>query len=148
MSLDVTLRGKNPFPATTGPLIFIRENGTNKRITREEWDERFPDREPVTSEATDDCLFTANITHNLNKMAMDAGIYKALWRPEEIGAKKARDLVDQLTQGLDLLRKDPERFKRFNPENGWGKYETLVEFVERYLTACTAFPSADVSVWR
>lgn len=148
MSLDVTLRGENPFPENTGPQIFIRENGSNVRISREDWDKRFPDREPVMIEPSGDCLFTANITHNLNKMAMEAGIYEVLWRPEEIGVTKAHGLVEPLTRGLALLRNDPERFKSFNPENGWGKYETLVAFVERYLIACTAFPSADVSVWR
>jgi len=26
-------------------------------------------------------LFSSNITHNLRKMALEAGIYEALWRP-------------------------------------------------------------------
>jgi hypothetical protein len=30
------------------------------------------------------CLYQANITHNLGKMAQEAGIYTALWRPEEM----------------------------------------------------------------
>lgn len=30
-------------------------------------------------------VFWANITHNLGRMADEAGIYKHLWRPEEIG---------------------------------------------------------------
>ena len=29
-------------------------------------------------------VFSANITHNLGKMADEAGIYKALWRPDEV----------------------------------------------------------------
>ena len=33
--------------------------------------------------------YSANITHNLGKMAEEAGIYKHLWRPEEIGITKA-----------------------------------------------------------
>lgn len=32
-------------------------------------------------------VFSANITHNLGEMADKAGIYKACWRPEEIGAE-------------------------------------------------------------
>lgn len=28
-------------------------------------------------------LFEANITHNLNKMAKEVGIYEYLWRPDE-----------------------------------------------------------------
>ena len=33
-------------------------------------------------------VFTANITHNLTKMADSVGVYKALWRPEEINCLK------------------------------------------------------------
>lgn len=81
-------------------------------------------------------VFTANITHNLNKMAEEAGIYKALWRPDEIGISTAKELIPILEKGLADLKADPERFKKFNPPNGWGDYDGLVRFVEQYLTAC------------
>ena len=93
-------------------------------------------------------VFDWNITHNLTKMASEAGIYKALWRPEEIGITKAEQLVKPLTDGLALLRSDPERFEEFNPENGWGDYTGLVMFVDAYLAACIANPDADVSADR
>jgi len=35
-------------------------------------------------------VYDANITHNLGAMAEAAGIYKHLWRPEEIGITKAQ----------------------------------------------------------
>ena len=44
-------------------------------------------------------IYWANITHNLNKMAGEAGIYEALWRPEEIGVKVAADLIPILEKG-------------------------------------------------
>ena len=93
-------------------------------------------------------VYSANITHNLNTMAEEAGIYKALWRPEEIGIKTAAELVPLLSAGLDLLRSDPERFKRHNATNGWGLYEHFVPFVEKYLEACREHPDAEVSVSR
>lgn len=93
-------------------------------------------------------IYDANITHNLNKMAEEAGIYKHLWRPEEIGITKAQQLVAPLREGLSLLRSDPERFKKFDPENGWGDYSGLVNFVRSYLSACEENPSATVSVNR
>ena len=148
MSLDVTLRGENPFGHITGPQIYIREDGQSKRLSREEWDKRFPGREPVTIETREGELYSANITHNLTTMADQAGVYQALWRPEEINATKARDLIEPLTKGLELLRNDPDLFKRFNPPNGWGTYEGLVDFVEGYLLACTAFPSAEIEISR
>jgi hypothetical protein len=91
-------------------------------------------------------IFWRNITHNLNKMAHAAGIYEALWSPEEIGITKAKQLIEPLTEALELLRSDPEKFKVFNPENGWGNYENLKEFVLDYLNACIENPDADVSV--
>ncbi len=93
-------------------------------------------------------LFSRNITHNLNRMADAAGIYKALWRPEEIGASKARELEPILTEGLARLRSDPEHYKKLNPENGWGSYEGLVLFVEEYLKACRLYPDLNVKVSR
>ena len=93
-------------------------------------------------------VYWRNITHNLGKMAAEAGIYEALWRPEEINVATAEQLVPLLEAGLETLRADPERFKKFNPENGWGDYEGLVNFVEAYLEACKENPDAEVNVSR
>jgi hypothetical protein len=95
-----------------------------------------------------DCVYHSNITHNLNEMASAAGIYKVIWRPDENDISKAKQLIEPLKKGLALLHSDPEQFKQFNPENGWGNYDVLVLFVSKYLLACLANPDADVSVWR
>jgi len=76
MSLDVYLHVKGT--GATGTGIFIREDGRTREITRAEWDEKFPGREPIVVDSDDDgCVFTANITHNLNTMADAVGIYQA-----------------------------------------------------------------------
>ena len=93
-------------------------------------------------------VFDYNITHNLTAMAEEAGIYKHLWRPEEIGIKKAEDLVVPLKEGLALLKSNPKRFKEFNPKNGWGDYNSLVSFVEIYLEHCISWPDAEIHVNR
>ena len=93
-------------------------------------------------------IYDANITHNLSTMAAAAGIYKHLWRPDEIGITKAAQLVEPLKAGLELLMSDPERFRRMNPANNWGSYEGLVEFVNNYLMACTENQDADIEVSR
>ena len=150
MSLDVYLKMEDTAILHTEPRIFIREDGSTKEITREEWDHRFPGREPVTLPATvkDGVVYTANITHNLNRMAEEAGVYEHLWRPDEIGAIKAGELISPLAHGLTVLCKEPERFRKFNPPNGWGTYEGLIQFMIRYLGACVKYPEAKVSVWR
>ncbi len=152
MSLDVYLHV--PGEPTPGSGIFIREYGETRQISRDEWDERFPGTEPgvVGNNAPDiettSTAFDYNITHNLGAMAAEAGLYKALWRPDENGMPKARDLIEPLRIGLSALRAEPARFKAFNPENGWGDYDGLVRFVSAYLAACEEYPDADVRVSR
>lgn len=93
-------------------------------------------------------VYTDNITHNLNRMAMAAGIYEQLWRPEEIGITRAGQLIEPLEKGLALLESDPDRFRAYEPENKWGTYTCLVGFVTDYLEACKANPDAAVEVSR
>lgn len=124
------------------------------------------------------CVFSANITHNLNAMAAAAGIYEALWRPEEMLAPeaakilhdaervrghhsvealairaelptaKASDLITPLREGLQKLRADPDHYRTFEPENKWGTYDVFVPWIERYLAACEEHPTAIVEVCR
>ncbi len=152
MSLDVYLDADVPPTAPTGGSgIFVRRNGQTVEMSREEWDRAFPGQEPVvlTAEAEINTrVYSANITHNLNKMADAAGIYKHLWRPEEVGVKTAAELIDPLTVGLDRLKADRPRYEQFNASNGWGLYEHFVSFVEQYLDACKQYPNALVSVSR
>lgn len=93
-------------------------------------------------------VYTANITHNLGEMAEAAGIYNALWCPEEECAEFAYQIIPNLEMGLADLKKRPEFFKQFNAPNGWGMYEHFVPFVENYLTACKGFPKAKIEVSR
>lgn len=150
MSLDVylTLPGVTDDRKHSG--IFLREHGRIREISREEWDARFPGTEPVQviQDATGCTVYSANITHNLNRMAGEAGIYKHLWRPDEIGITQAWQLVTPLREGLGTLESAPQRFHVFNPKNGWGDYHGLVRFVRDYLAACERYPTATVQVWR
>ena len=93
-------------------------------------------------------VFSYNCTHNLNTMANEAGIYKHLWRPEELGITTAEQLIEPLEQGLQRLKENPQHYKKFNPSNGWGSYEGLVSFVEEYLKNCKDYPDAEISAHR
>ena len=105
-------------------------------------------------------VYDANITHTLGKMAeaVEFGVewkgegeltlYDVLWRPDEHGFKYARDIADLLDIGWNILLSDPEKFKKLNPENGWGSYDGLVNFVYNYRNACWDNPDAELSVCR
>src|SRR5512146_2483208 len=155
MSLDVYLRvrgSQNP----GGSGIFVREAGRTVEISRAEWDEKFPGREPVIALAVsaDETVFSANITHNLGEMAAACivaydpalTLYAVVWRPDEHGITTARQLIAPLARGLTNLTVNPFAYKNFNPRNGWGTYENLVAFVQDYLAACERWPDAEVSV--
>jgi hypothetical protein len=93
-------------------------------------------------------VYSSNITHNLGRMAEEAGIYQHLWRPEELGITTAAELIEPLSRGLELLLSDPARFRRFDAANGWGTYEHFVLFVRNYLEACRGNPDATIRVCR
>jgi len=125
MSLDVYLNGK-----TYNVPCTCRECGhTHEREETENY-------------------FSANITHNLANMADKAGIYKHLWRPEEIGITKASQLIKPLEKGITRMESNPARFKKFNSPNGWGMYEHFMPWLREYLAACKQYPDATIEVSR
>ena len=147
MSLDVYLT--MPIAQMVESKIYIRANGANVEISRADWDALYPGCEPFETGPTEtNEVFTANITHNLCAMADAAGIENVLWEPNEYGITKARQLIVPLRNGLEYLKSSPDFFRGYNPKNGWGTYEGFVDFVEKYLAACEAYPDADVSVSR
>ena len=103
---------------------------------------------PQLNGSDPECVYSANITHNLGNMADAAGIYKALWRPDENGIEYAHQLLEPLQRGLDLLKADPTKYQAFDSPNGWGLYIHFVPFVEKYLQACHQYPLASISVCR
>lgn len=93
-------------------------------------------------------VFWANYTHNCGPMASEAGVYECVWRPDEIGITKAGQLIEPLMSGIAAMKADPERFKKLDPPNKWGSYDTFLPWLEKYLSACQENPEADVGVSR
>jgi hypothetical protein len=93
-------------------------------------------------------VYSANITHNLGEMAEAAGLYKAMWRPDEIGVTEAAQLIPILEDGLAKLEAEPGRFRAMNPPNGWGTYEGLLRCARDYLEACKKHPNGVIEVDR
>jgi len=93
--------------------------------------------------------WTANITHNLIDMALEAGIYEVVWHPEKAGVTKAEQLITPLREAVAAMKADPARFERYEYAKGvtpkWGSYKNFVPWLEAYLEACEARPEARVS---
>jgi hypothetical protein len=93
-------------------------------------------------------VFDANYTHNATDMARAAGIYYAVWRPDEVGFTKAGHLIPFLKNGIRIMEYNPERFIALQPANGWGSFETFLPWVKNLLRACEENPDADITVSR
>lgn len=89
-----------------------------------------------------------NITHNLNVMAERAGIYKHVWRPEEIGITEAGQLIEPLQKAIADMRANPAVYKAVEPTNGWGTYTNFVLWLERLLRVCQEYPEGRVEASR
>ena len=99
-------------------------------------------------------VYDNNITHNLSRMALAVKLtngmtlYDVLWRPDEHELVLAKDIAELLDEGWNILQSNPDRFKKHNPENGWGNYDNLCRFVYEYRTACWNEPDATIEVCR
>lgn len=93
-------------------------------------------------------LSSLNITHNLNNMAKGVGLYEVLWKPEEIGITTASQMITPLEEGLDELVANPDKYKAFNPPNGWGDYDIFIDFCKLALRDCREYPDVTIEVGR
>ena len=125
MSLDITLEGQKCFVDCCCPHC----DNDHQRETK-------------------DCFFEANITHNLNRMADEAGIYAVVWRPEELCITKAGEIIATLKDGIARLEAEPEKYRAFEPANKWGTYDDFVPWLKRYLEACEKYPDATIQANR
>ena len=66
-----------------------------------------------TLEEREEDLYSANITHNLGKMADAAGLYEALWRPH------------RLKEGYNIPEDDHHAEYKFEEENPVRAYEII-----------------------
>jgi len=96
-------------------------------------------------------VFESNMTHNMTPMATAAGVYDCLWHPEIYGfngVTRAKDLIEPLQAGVRNMVLNAEELKKLNPTNGWGNYESFLEFVRECRDACLLNPGAVVEVSR
>jgi hypothetical protein len=145
MSLDISLISKTAVKKT-GTGVYVRDNGQTRELSLEEVQEKFPESDVQAFDYETNEVFSANLTHNLTKMADQAELYDVLWNPHTQGWLYAREIIPALEEGLKQLKADPEHFKQFNPENGWGSYENLVSVTENYLAACKKWKHAEIEV--
>ena len=101
-------------------------------------------------------VFSKNITHNLTNMADNVPVgnnttlYDIMWDLEDKfpNRTKAKQIAIPLAKALIYINTHEKELSEYNPENGWGSYYSLKEFVEQYLIACCTYPNARIRICR
>lgn len=94
-------------------------------------------------------VHSQNITHNLGKMAQEAGIYRHLWHVDTLYINpRARVLITPLKNAIKDMESRPDHYSRFNAKNGWGTYEQFLPWLKKLLAACEEKPSGKIEVSR
>ena len=88
-------------------------------------------------------VFSSNMTHNVCAMWIEAGCFDALYNSE---GKHAKDVVNELTSGYKKMSLAPNIYKKLNPSNGWGDYDTALVWLKELIDACDAYPEAIVRI--
>lgn len=88
-------------------------------------------------------VVSKNITHNLNQMWKEAGVYTALY---ESTGKKAQEVLAVLEAGLTKMHNNPDYFKQFNAPNGWGTYENAVKWLTDLIVEFKAYPEGVIGI--
>lgn len=105
----------------------------------------------------DDCFrfyHVANITHNLGEMARHIPVsdtltlYNVLWRPDESGLMTTDDIVDLVAEGVRYMITHKDDLIKYNPDNGWGDYDGLLEFAKQVGNACLFNPCCQIDADR
>lgn len=117
----------------------IEELYDKQRDIREELEDLEDDYEEAR-------LASLNVTHNMNKMAEAVGLYQVLWSPEELGITTASQMIEPLEKGIKELTANPDKYKEYNPPNGWGNYDIFVSFCRSVLSTCEENPDAIIDV--
>ena len=97
-----------------------------------------------------------NITHNLAKMAQnvpvcvlnDLTLYDVIWRADEHDIDYAEYLIEYLEEARSYMIANRKKLEKYNPENGWGSYDGLLETVDTYYRICKDNPDSYIRLSR
>lgn len=66
----------------------------------------------------------------------------------DIDGMTGKESIPRLELALTELKKDPEKFEKMNPPNGWGSYAGFVDFLEKLLACAKEHPNKKWQAWR
>ena len=101
-------------------------------------------------------VFSKNITHNLSTMADNvpvgdgATLHDIMWDLEDKfpNRTKAKQIAIPLTKALIYINTHEKEISEYNPENGWGTYEQLLEFTKEFQMACIDNQDCKIEIYK
>ncbi|MGH3795966.1 MAG: hypothetical protein ACRDSP_13875 [Pseudonocardiaceae bacterium] len=90
-----------------------------------------------------DYLTDRNMTSNVAPMWREAGADLA-----EFDGRAAAEVLPVLRTAIAAMEDDPAVYEAMNPANGWGDYDSCLEFLRELVKDFTAHPKATVVVSR
>ncbi|MCA1066096.1 hypothetical protein QTG56_25595 (plasmid) [Rossellomorea sp. AcN35-11] len=88
-------------------------------------------------------VVSKDITHNLKAMWKEAGVYDALYDSD---GKMPSEVLPALEKGLSEMADDPERFKKFDSPNGWGKYKHALPWLQDLIVEMKKHPDGEIEL--
>ena len=135
MSLDIILKIKREEPTDADRAIaLLNEHGMTK----------FTDEIEARHECGDVRVYEGSISSFFTEMAGAAGVYRQVWRPEELGIEKASQLIEPLRAGIYRMEDSQKKFRSLNGTEKWETSDRFRQFLSEYLRACEQHPDADV----
>lgn len=149
MSLDVTIKYKQP------KKVKYNDTHTACGSTMALVDK---DYEETVSE------WSANITHNMAEMADHVSVwcqprnsdgcvatttlYNVVWRPDECNLDNTSVILGALADGIHQMVRHRKDLLQYNPKNGWGDYDSFLQWLIKYKNECEDNPDCEITVWR
>ena len=115
----------------------------------------YPQCDCCGREVEDKEVWTGNITHNLTEMAKHvqagqstASLYDLLWGDNYSKNNEAWEYWGGLAKCIEYMELNKDDLRGYEPENGWGDFDTLLRFTREFYNACVQYEDATVSKWR
>jgi hypothetical protein len=71
-----------------------------------------------------------------------------LWRPDEHGLETTDSIVGYITVGVRYMEEHAADLEQYNPSNGWGSYDWLLNFARCVGSACLFNPGCKIEANR
>lgn len=89
-------------------------------------------------------LEIGNYTYNCGSMFAKAT--EKQYSLSDLNGMNCKEVAKIINFAIINMRSNPEKYKKLNPENGWGDYTSFLEYVEKIEKGCLENPKCNLLV--